>query len=107
MITARDFIINNGESILHLQHTLHVRGAVQRENNVQLVNETQLVSHKDWREQDAGEIEKLREQNEKLGSRMRSSKKMVECRLPRILSCAKQYGVDIDSRVGPLERRVS
>ena len=52
MITARDSIVNYAELILHFQHTLRVQGAIQRKDNVQLANETQLPSYKNWRARD-------------------------------------------------------
>lgn len=52
MSTARDPIIDYGESILHYQHTLRIQGAVKRKDTIRLVNETQLPSYKNWRARD-------------------------------------------------------
>ena len=48
MSTARDVIINYGESINRLQHTLRIQGAALRKDTIQLANENQAVSHTNW-----------------------------------------------------------
>ena len=52
MSVARDVIVNYGENITHLQHTLRIHGAVLREDTIQLLNETQIVSQRSWQARD-------------------------------------------------------
>ncbi len=51
-ITARDIIINYGELIIRLQHTLRIQGAALRKDNIQLANETQVASQTSWQARD-------------------------------------------------------
>ena len=46
--TARNVIINYGELIVRLQHTLRVQGAALRNDTIQLANENQVASHTNW-----------------------------------------------------------
>lgn len=48
MSVARDIIINYGELITHLQHTLRIHGAALRKDTIQLSNETQVARHRNW-----------------------------------------------------------
>lgn len=52
MSTARDVIIKYGESISHLQHKLRVQTAALRGDNIQLANETKIISRKKWHAKD-------------------------------------------------------
>lgn len=52
MSTARDVIIDFGESIVSLQHTLRIQGAAMRKDTIQLANEVQVPSHTSWQARD-------------------------------------------------------
>lgn len=52
MSTARDVIIKYGESISHLQHKLRVQTAELRGDNIQLANETKVISRRKWHAKD-------------------------------------------------------
>ena len=52
MSVARDVISNYGEQITHLQHTLRIHGAALRNDTIQLLNETQVVSQRSWQARD-------------------------------------------------------
>lgn len=46
--TARDVIIEYGQSIVQWQHMLRIQGAALRKDTIQLANETQPSSHNTW-----------------------------------------------------------
>ena len=52
MSTARDVIINYGESISRLQHKLRVQTAALRRDNIQLANETRTIGRTKWHAKD-------------------------------------------------------
>ena len=52
MIVARNVIIKYGESVCHLQHKLRIQGAVLRRDAIQLANEMQATSHRQWQAND-------------------------------------------------------
>ena len=49
---ARSVITNYGESITYLQHKLRIQGAALRRDAIQLANETQITSHREWNAKD-------------------------------------------------------
>ena len=52
MSVARDVICDYGEQITHLQHTLRIHGAALRNDTIQLLSETQVVSQRSWQARD-------------------------------------------------------
>lgn len=52
MTIARNVIIKYGESVCHLQHRLRIQGAALRRDAIQLANETQAISHRQWQIRD-------------------------------------------------------
>ena len=52
MSVARDAILDYGEQITHLQHTLRIHGAALRKDTIQLLSETQVVSQRSWQPRD-------------------------------------------------------
>ena len=52
MSVARDVICDYGEQITHLQHTLRIHGAALRNDRIQLLSETQVVSQRSWQARD-------------------------------------------------------
>lgn len=52
MTVARNIIIKYGESVCHLQHKLRIQGAALRKDAIQLENETQTASHRQWQIKD-------------------------------------------------------
>ena len=52
MSVARDVICDYGKQIAHLQHTLRIHGAALRNDMIQLLSETQVVSQRSWQTRD-------------------------------------------------------
>ena len=50
--TARNVIIDFGELIIELQHTLRIQGATMRKDTIQLANEAQVLSRTGWQAKD-------------------------------------------------------
>ena len=48
MSSARNVIINYGESITYLQHKLRIQGAALRRDTIQLASEIQTTNHREW-----------------------------------------------------------